>query len=131
MGSPFSLFLLQSLVIIGPGKFANPSRAARIAGELRQTLVDIFVMPVGYDPDVQAIEKVASREVANNVFMTTSPEALRPHLRSLTKRICEGAERPKGKDPYVKTLYFVVGKGFCLSCNLYILLCYCHKNKIK
>lgn len=88
--------MLQSLVIIGSGKFANPSRVARIAGELKQNLVDIFVMPVGYDPDIEAISKVASRVVDNNVFMTTSPEALRPHLRSLTQRICEGAERPKG-----------------------------------
>jgi hypothetical protein len=91
---------LQSLVIIGPGKFSNPDTAARIAGELRQNLVDVFVMPVGYDPDVPSMKRVASRPVDNNIFMTTTPEALRPHLRSLTRRICEGAERPKGKIYY-------------------------------
>jgi len=107
-------FSLQSLVIIGPGKFANPSRAARLAGELKQNLVDIFVMPVGYDPDVEAVTKVASRIVDNNVFMTTSPEALRPHLRALTKRICEGAERPKG---IISTISTYLGKNQYTSCR--------------
>ncbi|XP_048583307.1 uncharacterized protein LOC5512020 isoform X1 [Nematostella vectensis] len=85
----------KSLVIISTGKFQNPAKAARLAGALKQAQVDVFAVPVGENPDIPALKKIVSHIVDNNVFMTSSYDALRPHLRSLTKTICDGAEKLK------------------------------------
>jgi len=84
-------------VIVSPGTFSNPAAAIRLAGLLKLNQVDVFAVPVGKNPDVPTIRKVISKKQHKNAFITTSYRALRPHVRALTKTICEGAEKIKGK----------------------------------
>ena len=81
---------LQSLVIISDGRFDDSAAAIEASSNLKQKFVDIYAVPVGDNPDIDTLKKLVSREVENNVFVTSSYNALEPHLRSLTKTVCEG-----------------------------------------
>lgn len=84
---------VQSLVFIGHGLFKNSIQAVVLANKLKQKAIDIFAVPIGPNADVDTITKVVSRPINNNVFMTTSYNALRPNVRALTKTICQGAQK--------------------------------------
>lgn len=77
-------------MIISDGRFESRATALAAANKLKEKFVDIFVVPVGENPDLETLKQLASREVENNVFMTSSYNALEPNLRSLTMRVCEG-----------------------------------------
>ncbi|EDO40322.1 predicted protein [Nematostella vectensis] len=81
----------NSLVIIGSGQFQDPAVAIGLGAALKQNLVDVFAVPVGDNPDVATLRSFASPNVEKNVFMTSSHNALRPHVRAVTKAICDGA----------------------------------------
>lgn len=82
---------------MGTGKFLSAKRAALMANKLRQEHVDVFLVPIGGEGDVAGVRNVVSKKIENNAFMTTSFDALRPHLRALTKAICGGAQKLKRK----------------------------------
>lgn len=78
------------MVIVSDGRFDNPAAAIEASNKLKQKFVDIYVVPIGENPDLDTLKKIASRQVENNVFVTSSYNALEPHLRRLTQRVCEG-----------------------------------------
>lgn len=89
--------VVQSLVIISQGKFKDGSRAINIASELRKKFVDVFAVPIGDSPDLKTLVKVVNKPIENNIFMTTSANALTPNARALTRTICQGAQKIKSK----------------------------------
>lgn len=102
--------------MVGSGQFLESARAVALSAALKQNLVDVFSVPVGPKPDIATIRKFASPPVNNNVFITTSYDALRPHVRAVTKAICDGAIKIRSKfkllsitKKMLQCLYF----GFC------------------
>lgn len=82
---------LQSLVIIGSGQFLDSARAIALSASLKQNLVDVFSVPIGPNYDVATQRKFASPNANKNIFITSSYDALKPHVRAVTKAICDGA----------------------------------------
>lgn len=71
----------------------DPVAAQEAALQIRSRPSDLFIVAIGEDPDVSSLVKMASPPVENNVFMTTTPNALQAHLRSLTDTVCKGGRR--------------------------------------
>ena len=91
----YFFFPSQSVVIITEGKFANSAEAVASASKLKNQSIDVFAVAVGPDPDVPTLKGIVSPKVENNVFMTTTYDALRPHRRALTDTVCEGGKERK------------------------------------
>ena len=81
------------MVIIHDGRFQDAEAAVKASTALKEKFVDVFDVAVGSNPDVDTIERVVSREPYDNVFMTSSYNALDPNMRRLTQRVCEGGTR--------------------------------------
>jgi basic membrane lipoprotein Med (substrate-binding protein (PBP1-ABC) superfamily) len=73
------------------GKFQDAKNAALLASQLKQSQVDVFAVIIGGKGDIAAIRNVVSAKVENNVFLTTSFDALRPQLVALIEAVCNGA----------------------------------------
>ena len=71
----------------------DPVAAQEAALQIRSRPSDLFIVAIGEDPDVSSLVKMASPPVENNVFMTTTPNALQAHLRALTDTVCKGGRR--------------------------------------
>lgn len=82
------------MLIISQGKYQNAKKASRYASQLKQKGVDVYQMAIGGNEDVPAIRSVASKQQHKTVFITSSYDAMKPHLRAVINRICEGAEKP-------------------------------------
>jgi len=63
-----------------------------VAFQLKEKLVDIFAVAIGDNPEIDNIRKVVSRPIEQNIFMVSSPEALRVQARALVKRVCDGGK---------------------------------------
>ena len=77
-------------MLITEGRLSDAEGAVEAALKIRSKYVDVFIVAVGEDPDVGSLVKMVSPPVDNNVFMTTSYNALRSHLRAVTDTICKG-----------------------------------------
>lgn len=71
----------------------DPVAAQEAALQIRSRPADLFIVAIGEDPDVSSLIQMASPPVENNVFMTTTPNALEAHLRALTDTVCKGGRR--------------------------------------
>lgn len=89
--------------MITEGKFSDPGAAEEAAVQIRALPADLFVVAVGDDPDVDSLVTMVSPPVESNVFMTTTPNALRAHLRALTDTVCKG-----GREGSVSELSLVI-----------------------
>lgn len=61
-----------------------------MAFQLKEKLIDVYAVAIGDNPEIDNLRSVVSKPLEDNIFMVSSPEALRAQARALVKRVCDG-----------------------------------------
>ena len=78
------------MVIITEGRFVDKQLVIEASEKLKNECTYVYAVAVGASPDVATLRSIVSHDANNNIFMTSSYDALRAHLRAVTNTVCEG-----------------------------------------